>query len=118
MSAPRELDDSEWLIMKMHCIEGEAILHADPVLGELAVAARSHHERFDGGGYPDGLTGTEIPLPARVVAVADAFNAMIARRPYRTPVTPTVALEELQRMGGTQFDPAIVSAMGEVVTIS
>lgn len=118
LGAPRELDDSEWHIMKRHAIEGESMLAADPVLGHLAPAARSHHERFDGSGYPDQLAGHDIPMAARVVSVADSFNAMIARRPYRTPITPTLAMEELERMSGTQFDPTIVAAMREVVTIS
>jgi HD-GYP domain-containing protein (c-di-GMP phosphodiesterase class II) len=81
----------------------------------FAPAVRSHHERFDGKGYPDGLERASIPFAARIVAVADAFNAMIARRPYRAPLPPTHAIQELKRNSGTQWDPAAVQAMIDVV---
>ncbi len=76
---------------------------------------RHHHERFDGRGYPDGLRGEAIPLPARIVAVADAYDAMTGQRPYRFPMTPDRALLEIERMRGTQFDPAVVDVMLAVV---
>jgi HD-GYP domain-containing protein (c-di-GMP phosphodiesterase class II) len=71
---------------------------------------RSSHERWDGTGYPDGLAGTETPIGARVVAVADAFTAMTEQRPYREPRTVDDALAELRRCAGSQFDPAVVDA--------
>ena len=74
--------------MRRHTIIGERILSAAPALVPVARLVRSSHERLDGGGYPDGLAGEEIPLGARVVAVCDAFDAMISERPYREPVTP------------------------------
>jgi HD-GYP domain-containing protein (c-di-GMP phosphodiesterase class II) len=76
---------------------------------------RSSHERWDGGGYPDGLSGNEIPLGARVVAVCDAFDAMTTERPYRDSVSETDAIEELRSCAGTQFDPIVVSAFANVI---
>ena len=113
--APRRLTDEEWLIMMQHAVEGQQIVEGVGELRLFAPAVRSHHERFDGKGYPDGLERGSIPFAARVVAVADAFNAMIARRPYRAPLPPTHAIEELKRNSGTQWDPAAVQAMIDVV---
>jgi response regulator RpfG family c-di-GMP phosphodiesterase len=76
----------------------------------VASLVRSSHERWDGAGYPDALAGDQIPVGARIVAVADAFAAMIAGRPYRAPRTGEVALDELRRGAGTQFDPDVVDA--------
>jgi len=115
LTAARALDEDEWAIMRQHAAIGETIVVAVSELRLFAPAVRSHHERFDGKGYPDGLERSSIPFSARVVAVADAFNAMIARRPYRAPLPPTVAVEELKRNSGTQFDPAAVQAMIDVV---
>jgi putative nucleotidyltransferase with HDIG domain len=113
--AARKLTEDEWEIMRRHAAEGEQIVRQSAELHPFAPAVRSHHERFDGRGYPDGLERGSIPFSARVVAVADAFNAMIARRPYRAPLPPTYAIEELKRNSGTQFDPAVVEAMIDVV---
>lgn len=113
--APRRLTEEEWAIMMQHAVEGEQIVERVGELRLFAPAVRSHHERFDGKGYPDGLERASIPFAARVVAVADAFNAMIARRPYRNPLPPTHAIEELKRNSGTQWDPAAVQAMIDVV---
>ena len=76
---------------------------------------RSHHERFDGGGYPDGLAGDEIPIAARIVAAADAFVAMTESRPYEGPRGHREAVAELQRSAGGQFDPEVVAALVEVL---
>jgi putative nucleotidyltransferase with HDIG domain len=111
LNAPRALDEREWAMMRAHAAAGEAIVRKEPALRVFAPAVRSHHERLDGRGYPDGLPASAIPLMARVVAVADCFNAMIGRRPYRLPMPPPRALEELVRNRGTQFDPEIVEAM-------
>lgn len=113
--ADRRLTEDEWTIMQQHAVAGEEIVNDIPELREFGPAARSHHERFSGGGYPDNLERGSIPFIARVVSVADAFNAMIARRPYRAPLPPTHAIEELKRNSGTQFDPAVVEAMIDVV---
>jgi len=84
-------------------------------LTEEAEWVRHHHERLDGGGYPDGLTGEEIPLEARIIFVADAFEAMTSDRPYRSGIPVEEALAELQRGTGTQFDPEIVDLLGRLV---
>jgi HD-GYP domain-containing protein (c-di-GMP phosphodiesterase class II) len=113
--APRKLTQEEWAIMIQHAVEGQRIVEGVSELRLFAPAVRSHHERFDGKGYPDGLERASIPFAARIVAVADAFNAMIARRPYRAPLPPTHAIQELKRNSGTQWDPAAVQAMIDVV---
>jgi HD-GYP domain-containing protein (c-di-GMP phosphodiesterase class II) len=116
LTAPRRLDDEEMSIMRRHAEEGERIVLEVPLVANLAPAVRSHHERFDGNGYPDRLKWEAIPQVARVVAVADAFNAMIGRRPYRPPMPPSQALDQLVKGRGEQFDPDVVDAMIDVVT--
>ncbi|MDX6600343.1 MAG: hypothetical protein QOE87_4230 [Gaiellales bacterium] len=118
MSTPKEilnkagpLDDDEWETMRRHTIDGQRML--DQVGGALHDAGevvRASHERFDGDGYPDHLRGHEIPLAARVVAVADAYSAMTTRRSYREPLPREAAARELRDNSGTQFDPAVVDA--------
>jgi putative nucleotidyltransferase with HDIG domain len=115
LNAPRALDDREWRLIRAHAAAGEAIVRAVPELRPFAPAVRSHHERLDGHGYPDRLPASAIPLMARIVAVADSFNAMIGRRPYRLPMPPIRALEELVRGRETQFDPEVVEAMVDLV---
>jgi putative nucleotidyltransferase with HDIG domain len=116
LTAPRRLDDEEMSIMRRHAEEGARIVLQVPHVAYLAPAVRNHHERFDGNGYPDRLKWEAIPHVARVVSVADAFNAMIGRRPYRPPMAPSLALEQLVRGRGEQFDPDVVDAMIDVVT--
>jgi two-component system, cell cycle response regulator len=89
---------------------GERIIAAAPALSPVALLVRSSHERWDGSGYPDGLAAERIPLGSRVVAVCDAYEAMIADRPYGAQRTPAEAIEELERCAGSQFDPAVVAA--------
>jgi HD-GYP domain-containing protein (c-di-GMP phosphodiesterase class II) len=106
------LDPDEWEIVRQHTIEGERMLkRVGGTLSRVGRFVRSSHEHFDGQGYPDGLAGTAIPTPSRIVAVCDAFNAMTTDRPYRPAMTRTEALEELRRCAGTQFDPTVVEAM-------
>jgi HD-GYP domain-containing protein (c-di-GMP phosphodiesterase class II) len=81
----------------------------------VAKLVRSSHERWDGGGYPDGLRGEQIPLGARIIAVCDAFDAMRQRRPYADSLPETVALAELRRCAGTQFDPRVIEAFAAVL---
>jgi HD-GYP domain-containing protein (c-di-GMP phosphodiesterase class II) len=107
---PGPLDDGEWQIMRQHPVIGERILATVPALRLVGVLVRSSHERWDGSGYPDRLRGADIPLGARIVAVCDAYHAMISRRPYAPPRTPESARRELRRCSGTQFDPAVVDA--------
>ena len=96
--------------MHRHTILGERILTAAAALRPVAKLVRASHERFDGGGYPDGLRGTEIPLGARVIFVCDAFDAMTSERTYSPAIAPAQALAELRACAGTQFDPTVVSA--------
>jgi HD-GYP domain-containing protein (c-di-GMP phosphodiesterase class II) len=113
--APRALSDDEWAIMRSHTTAGERIVDEDRRLLPFRIAIRSHHERLDGRGYPDKLPAREIDLATRIVSVADSFNAMIGRRPYRAPMLPSQALEQLRANTSKQFDPEIVAAMVEVV---
>jgi diguanylate cyclase (GGDEF)-like protein len=111
---PGPLTDAEWEFMRTHSVIGERILAAAPALSEAARLVRSSHERWDGTGYPDRLAGELIPLGARVIAVCDAYEAMVSSRPYRSRMSAEVALEELRRCAGTQFDPAVVEAFCSV----
>jgi putative nucleotidyltransferase with HDIG domain len=115
LNAPRRLTAHERLLIERHPAQGVEMIAGNALLQPLIPMIRSHHERLDGKGYPDGLRGERIPLSARIVSVADCFNAMIGRRPYRPPLSPSIALEELVRHAGTQFDPDIVEAMAQIV---
>ncbi len=108
---PGALSSAEWDVMREHCAAGERILDQIPTLARCAVVVRAHHERWDGAGYPDALAGDNIPFEARVVAVADAFHAMISDRPYRKAIAPRRALEILRDGRGTQWDPVVVDSM-------
>ena len=106
---PGKLTDIEWREIKRHPEIGARILeHAG--LTDIGDWIRGHHERFDGHGYPAGLAGEEIALESRILAVADAYEAMIADRPYRTGMAAEQARSELERCAGTQFDPDVVTA--------
>lgn len=94
---------------------GGRIVAAIPFLQDLVPAIRHHHERWDGRGYPDGLWGEQIPPLARILAVADAFEAMTSDRPYRKALSIAKAITELERHRGTQFDPAAVDAFVDVL---
>jgi diguanylate cyclase (GGDEF)-like protein len=111
---PGALSDSEWEEIKRHPEIGARILH-HAGLTEIAQWVRAHHERVDGRGYPDGLSAEAIPVEARILAVADAYEAMIADRPYRLGMTPEAAREELERCSASQFDPAVVEAFLEAL---
>ncbi len=108
---PAALSAGEWEIMRDHSAAGQRILNQIPSLARCASIVRAHHERWDGQGYPDALAGETIPFEARVVAVADAFHAMISDRPYRKAIAPRRALEILESGRGTQWDPFVVDAM-------
>ncbi len=105
------LDDAEWAFMKQHTLIGQRIISAAPALANVARLVRSTHERYDGRGYPDGLAGDAIPLVARIVAVCDAYDAIVTRRAYRDSRSPSLAIAELRRCAGTQFDPDVVDAL-------
>jgi HD-GYP domain-containing protein (c-di-GMP phosphodiesterase class II) len=96
--------------MRQHTIIGERIINSAPELAAVARIVRASHERFDGAGYPDGTAGEEIPLGARIVAVCDAYDAMVTKRAYRAAMPVEEARAELRRCAGTQFDPAVVAA--------
>jgi HD-GYP domain-containing protein (c-di-GMP phosphodiesterase class II) len=109
------LDEGEWDFMRRHTLIGERILSAAPALTAASKLVRSSHERWDGKGYPDGLAGADIPLGSRIIAVCDAYDAMVSDRPYRASLAPSDALAELNRCAGSQFDPAVVEEFGEVL---
>jgi putative nucleotidyltransferase with HDIG domain len=115
LTKPGPLNELEWTAMRRHAALGERLLAHILDQAEVLAIVRSHHERWDGSGYPDGIRGEEIPLAARIVAVADAFQAMIEPRPYRAPRTPESALEEITSQSGRQFDPVCVKALRAVV---
>jgi HD-GYP domain-containing protein (c-di-GMP phosphodiesterase class II) len=101
------LSPAEWLSVRAHPVDGARMVAHLPRLAALAPIILHHHERWDGGGYPHGLAGTAIPLPARLVALADAYATLRAGRPYRRPCEGEEALAEIRRGLGTQFDPAL-----------
>lgn len=115
LMAPRSLSDQEWDVMRAHVLAGERTVCNAPLLRQFCSIVRSHHERYDGLGYPDALDSHRIPITVRIVSVADSFNAMIAPRPYRPAMSPAHAVEELKRCKGAQFDPNVVDAMIDVV---
>ena len=110
LGKPGPLDPSESLLMRTHAVLGERIVRAAPSLAHAADIVRSCHERVDGGGYPDGLAGGDIPHGARIIAVCDAFDAMTSEHPYGVVLHPVAALAELRRGARTQFDSVIVEA--------
>jgi two-component system, cell cycle response regulator len=114
LDKPGRLDAEEWAFIARHTLIGERILGAALALRPVARLVRSSHERWDGNGYPDGLSGEEIPLGARIVTACDAYDAMTSDRPYQRSLGPAEALEELRRCAGTQFDPDVVDAFCRV----
>jgi diguanylate cyclase (GGDEF)-like protein len=108
LDKPATLSDTEWQAIGEHPRVGQVILEQASSLREAIPVVLHHHERFNGGGYPHGLRGNEIPIGARIVAVADAYHAMVHDRPYKAALSHEEALLELRRHAGTQFDPAVV----------
>jgi putative nucleotidyltransferase with HDIG domain len=116
INKPGPLTDDEWVVIKTHTIEGQRMLdRVGGVFGEVGRIVRSSHERWDGGGYPDGLSGEHVPLASRIVSCCDAFNAMTTTRPYRAAMPIAEALAEVRANAGTQFDPAVVAALERVI---
>ena len=114
LNKKEKLDEEDWKILREHPATGEKILA--PVLEEdLLRVIRSHHERVDGKGYPDGLKGVEINMPSQIVSIADAYDAMTSVRPYRKPLALEEAVNEIQRGSGTQFGPEVVQAFLKVI---
>jgi HD-GYP domain-containing protein (c-di-GMP phosphodiesterase class II) len=108
LNKPGPLDDEEWEYIRRHSVIGERIISAAPSLHRVAQIVRSSHERLDGTGYPDRLKGADIPLGARIIAVCDAYDAMISERPYSQAMPTGAAVAELWRCAGSQFDPDVV----------
>jgi putative nucleotidyltransferase with HDIG domain len=116
INKPGPLDDDEWAIMRTHTIEGQRMLErVGGLLASVGLVVRASHERWDGGGYPDGLAGEEIPVAARIVSACDAYNAMTTDRSYRKALPIEVAIAELEANAGTQFAPEVVRALVEVL---
>jgi HD-GYP domain-containing protein (c-di-GMP phosphodiesterase class II) len=107
---PDHLTDVEYDEVKRHAARGGSIARRVDALRPLAHVIRAHHERYNGRGYPDGLAGEGIPLLARIIAVADTYDAMTSDRPYRQALSPDAACAELRRVRGTELDPACVDA--------
>jgi HD-GYP domain-containing protein (c-di-GMP phosphodiesterase class II) len=115
LEKPGPLTEEEWKVVKRHPEVGARMIEPiEPLFGAVPVL-KHHHERPDGTGYPDGLEGDEIPLAARIVAAADAYDVMVRGRPYRPKSSPTEALQELWREAGRQFDARVVEALGRVL---
>ena len=109
---PGHLDEAEWEIVRQHTVFGEQMLRrVGGTLSSVGKVVRHSHERWDGTGYPDGLVGEQIPIEARIVCACDAFNAMTTNRSYRRALPLAEAIEELERCGGRQFDPRVVTAL-------
>jgi diguanylate cyclase (GGDEF)-like protein len=108
LNKPSRLDEAEWQFIRRHTLIGERIINAAPALHDVAALVRASHENFDGTGYPDRLSGRDIPLGARIIAVCDAYHAMTTTRPYKSAKSDSDAVEELRRCAGTQFDPEVV----------
>jgi diguanylate cyclase (GGDEF)-like protein/PAS domain S-box-containing protein len=111
LSTAGQLTDEEWELMKQHTVWGQEFLAGRPGFELAAAIARSHHERWDGGGYPDGLAGEAIPEAATIVAVADAFDAMTSDRPYKAARSVAAAVREIMACSGGQFGPRVVQAL-------
>lgn len=111
---PSALDDIERALMSRHPVIGADIVEGIEFLGEAADVVRSHHERWDGTGYPDGLAGTDIPLAARVFSVADVLDALTTDRPYRPACSLRYAREMINSGSGTHFDPRVVDAFNSI----
>src|SRR5205823_3422263 len=111
---PGPLDDEEWKVMKEHPVISEYILSDVDLPETVLQIARSSHERMDGKGYPDALEGASIPLPARIVLVADAWDALTSDRPYRRGRSVAEALQEMRAHAGTQFCPVVIEALERV----
>ncbi|MCW5934626.1 MAG: HD domain-containing protein [Fimbriimonadia bacterium] len=124
LNKPSKLNDYEWSQIKLHPELGADILREIPFLEEIVPWIAHHHERLDGQGYPKGLKGDDIPIEARIIAVVDAFDAMVGgetpsqQRQYRRPKSESEALEELERHAGTQFDPAVVEVFSKIASRS
>jgi putative nucleotidyltransferase with HDIG domain len=115
LQKPTGLNNEEWQMMKQHSQIGADIVGSFRQMKNVSRLIKYHHEHYDGSGYPEGLIGEEIPLGARILAVVDAYSAMITDRVYRSARQPEEACEELERTSGTQFDPKVVDIFLQIV---
>jgi len=116
LNKPASLTDEEYEIVKNHSIIGEDILkNLNGTYGDAAKVVRSHHERFDGQGYPYGIAGEDIPMEARIVAVADAYDEMMAEKVFAMPLSKEQAKEEIKNGSGSKFDPEFASIMLQII---
>lgn len=114
---PGKLDEEEWKVIKKHPVMALDILAPLKFLPEEKVMIRHHHERYDGGGYPDGLKGEEIPFGSRILSVADSFDAMNSKRPYRPPLPKEKIISEFKESRGIQFDPKVVDIFLDIINL-
>lgn len=112
------LTAEEFETIKTHPVIGDEILHKISILRDLCPIVRHHHERYQGGGYPDGLQGSDIPLASRIICLADAYDAMTSVRSYRSSMTHEMAIDEIIRCSGTQFDPDVTEAFLSIASIA
>jgi HD-GYP domain-containing protein (c-di-GMP phosphodiesterase class II) len=116
INKPGKLTDEEFEVVKRHPVDGQEMLErVGGVLSEVGIIVRHHHERWDGGGYPDRIAGEAIPLAARIICACDAYSAMTTNRPYRAAMPVADAVAELERCSGAQFDPGVVRALARTV---
>ena len=115
LNKPGRLTNEEYILMKQHTTIGGEILKDIKILPDLDIGAKHHHERYDGKGYPDGLSGNKIPYVARIIAIADAYDAMTTNRVYRKHLSKDIVLNELEHGKGTQFDPEICEVMIDLI---
>jgi HD-GYP domain-containing protein (c-di-GMP phosphodiesterase class II) len=111
LKKPGKLTDEEFDLMKQHPVKGANIMRPVPQLKEMLPGIELHHEAIDGRGYPYGLRGEEIPVMARIIAVADTFDAMTTNRPYQSAMEVDYALEKIRKLTGTKFDPRVTDAL-------
>jgi HD-GYP domain-containing protein (c-di-GMP phosphodiesterase class II) len=114
LNKPGKLTDPEFKLIQEHPVRGEAILSPVIELKQIGRIVRAHHERYDGTGYPDKLKGREIPLGARIMAIADTYDSITSERPYRKAASHRYAVKEIIKCSGTQFDPEVVEAFLEI----
>ena len=115
LNKPGKLTDEEFAVMKSHTTRGAAILKGISTIPQIIEGAKSHHEKYDGSGYPEGLKGEEIPFVARIICCADCFDAMASKRVYKEPFSLEVILGEFERCAGTQFDPKIAKVVEDMI---
>ena len=115
LNKPGRLTDEEFKVMKSHTTRGATILKGISTIPQIVEGAKSHHERYDGKGYPEGLSGENIPYIARIICCADCFDAMASKRVYKEPFPLDVIIGEFKRCAGTQFDPAIAGVVVDMI---